>query len=207
MSRCANAVRHRVPPAFHPAHPRRPRFGMSDRRPSRFAPPRSCPRNVRSRLSSPGAAPSIPRGSEESRPRPPSTLFRPFGCGSIASGLTTAIEVAIGAAREIKGIRQWLPSAPSPRRATAFPEPSKPWPSTSRPSWSASRTPPRRPRTSASSRRIGFGPPGRRSPTTGRDYLSVKLDDPSFPAPIYATLIEVDGEEGLQLIWSRPSRD
>ncbi|WGS03155.1 DUF736 domain-containing protein (plasmid) [Bradyrhizobium sp. ISRA443] len=41
----------------------------------------------------------------------------------------------------------------------------------------------------------------------GRDYLSVKLDDPSFPAPIYATLIEVEGEEGLQLIWSRPSRD
>lgn len=42
---------------------------------------------------------------------------------------------------------------------------------------------------------------------SGRDYLSVKLDDPSFPAPIYATLAEVDGEEGLQLIWSRPNRD
>ena len=41
----------------------------------------------------------------------------------------------------------------------------------------------------------------------GRDYLSVKLDDPSFPAPIYATLVEVEGEEGLQLIWSRPYRD
>ena len=41
----------------------------------------------------------------------------------------------------------------------------------------------------------------------GRDYLSVKLDDPSFPAPIYATLIEVEGEEGLQLIWSRPNLD
>ena len=40
-----------------------------------------------------------------------------------------------------------------------------------------------------------------------RDYLSVKLDDPSFPAPIYATLVEVEGEEGLQLIWSRPNRD
>ena len=26
----------------------------------------------------------------------------------------------------------------------------------------------------------------------GRDYLSVKLDDPSFPAPIYASLIETD---------------
>ena len=40
---------------------------------------------------------------------------------------------------------------------------------------------------------------------TDRDYLSVKLDDPSFPAPIYATLIEVEGQEGLQLIWSRPA--
>ena len=42
---------------------------------------------------------------------------------------------------------------------------------------------------------------------TERDSLSVKLDDPSFPAPIYATLIEVEGQEGLQLIWSRPNRD
>ena len=42
---------------------------------------------------------------------------------------------------------------------------------------------------------------------TERDYLSVKLDDPSFPAPIYATLIEVDGQQGLQLIWSRLNRD
>jgi len=42
---------------------------------------------------------------------------------------------------------------------------------------------------------------------TERDYLSVKLDDPSFPAPIYATLIEVEGQDGLQLIWSRPNRD
>ena len=34
-----------------------------------------------------------------------------------------------------------------------------------------------------------------------RDYLSVKLDDPSFPAPIYASLVEV--EDGHSLIWSR----
>lgn len=38
-----------------------------------------------------------------------------------------------------------------------------------------------------------------------RDYLSVKLDDPSFPNPIYATLVEVEGQDGLQLIWSRPN--
>jgi uncharacterized protein (DUF736 family) len=45
------------------------------------------------------------------------------------------------------------------------------------------------------------------SEQSGRDYLSVKLDDPSFPAPIYATLVEVEGEEGVSLIWSRPNRD
>lgn len=45
------------------------------------------------------------------------------------------------------------------------------------------------------------------SEQTGRDYLSVKLDDPSFPAPIYATLVEVEGEDGIQLIWTRPNRD
>jgi uncharacterized protein (DUF736 family) len=36
-----------------------------------------------------------------------------------------------------------------------------------------------------------------------REYLSVKLDDPSFPAPIYASLVKVDGDEGFTLIWSR----
>ena len=36
----------------------------------------------------------------------------------------------------------------------------------------------------------------------GRDYLSVKLDDPSFTAPIYASLFEdEDGESTL--VWSR----
>jgi uncharacterized protein (DUF736 family) len=36
----------------------------------------------------------------------------------------------------------------------------------------------------------------------GREYKSVTLDDPSFPAPIYARLIE--GEDGTHdLIWSR----
>ena len=40
----------------------------------------------------------------------------------------------------------------------------------------------------------------------GRGYLSVKLEDPSFPAPIYVTLVEVEGEDGMQLIWSREPR-
>ncbi len=39
----------------------------------------------------------------------------------------------------------------------------------------------------------------------GRDYLSVKLDDPSFNAPIYANLFDDEGGEGYSLIWSRPT--
>ena len=39
---------------------------------------------------------------------------------------------------------------------------------------------------------------------TGRVFYSVRLDDPSFPAPIYASLVEV--ENGYALIWSRPDR-
>ena len=41
----------------------------------------------------------------------------------------------------------------------------------------------------------------------GRDYLSVKLDDPSFPAPIYASLVEDEGGEAHNLIWSRRTGD
>ena len=37
----------------------------------------------------------------------------------------------------------------------------------------------------------------------GRDYLSVKLDDPSFVAPIYANLFDDEDGEGFNLIWSR----
>ena len=40
-----------------------------------------------------------------------------------------------------------------------------------------------------------------------RAYLSVKLDDPSFPAPIYASLVKIEGEEGFSLIWSRRTGD
>jgi len=41
--------------------------------------------------------------------------------------------------------------------------------------------------------------------TDDRPYLSVKLDDPSFVAPIFAQLFE--GKNGEHdLVWSRPSR-
>ena len=40
----------------------------------------------------------------------------------------------------------------------------------------------------------------------GRDYLGLKLDDPSFTAPIYANLFDDEGGEGYSLIWSRPAK-
>ena len=46
-----------------------------------------------------------------------------------------------------------------------------------------------------------FGAAWKKTSAENRDYLAVKLDDPSFPAPIFANL--VDAEEGYSLIWSR----
>jgi uncharacterized protein (DUF736 family) len=40
----------------------------------------------------------------------------------------------------------------------------------------------------------------------GRDYLGLKLDDPSFNASIYANLFGDEEGEGFSLIWSRPNR-
>ncbi len=40
----------------------------------------------------------------------------------------------------------------------------------------------------------------------GRDYLGLKLDDPSFTAPIFANLFDDEDGDGYSLIWSRPSR-
>ena len=39
----------------------------------------------------------------------------------------------------------------------------------------------------------------------GREYLSLKLDDPSFTAPIYANLFDDEDGETYSLIWSRPT--
>lgn len=38
-----------------------------------------------------------------------------------------------------------------------------------------------------------------------RDYIAVKLDDPTFLAPIYATLVETETAGEYALIWSRPT--
>lgn len=49
--------------------------------------------------------------------------------------------------------------------------------------------------------KVEIGAGWARTSKGGRDFISVKLDDPSFAAPIYANLIERDGQH--ELIWSR----
>lgn len=39
---------------------------------------------------------------------------------------------------------------------------------------------------------------------SGREYHQVRLDDPSFPAPIFANLIEDEDRGSFVLIWNRP---
>ena len=72
---------------------------------------------------------------------------------------------------------------------------------------------PRRATASAAPTSVSSPAPGvRRSleedrPRDAARYLSVKLDDPSFPAPIYASLVEAEDGESHNLIWSRRNGD
>ena len=53
--------------------------------------------------------------------------------------------------------------------------------------------------------RVEIGAAWAKRSTEGRDYLGLKLDDPSFNAPIYANLFDDEDGEGFSLIWSRPN--
>jgi uncharacterized protein (DUF736 family) len=54
--------------------------------------------------------------------------------------------------------------------------------------------------------RVEIGAAWSKRSEEGRDYLSLKLDDPSFNAPIYANLFDDEGGEGYTLLWSRPRK-
>ncbi|UJX46343.1 DUF736 domain-containing protein [Xanthobacter sp. YC-JY1] len=53
--------------------------------------------------------------------------------------------------------------------------------------------------------RIEIGAAWSKRSSEGRDYLGLKLDDPSFNAPIYANLFDDEDADTFSLIWSRPS--
>ncbi|ARN82479.1 DUF736 domain-containing protein [Methylocystis bryophila] len=53
--------------------------------------------------------------------------------------------------------------------------------------------------------RVEIGAAWAKRSNEGRDYLGLKLDDPSFTAPIFANLFNDEDGEGYSLIWSRPN--
>ena len=50
---------------------------------------------------------------------------------------------------------------------------------------------------------VEFGAGWSKKSREDREYVSCKLDDPSLPAPIYASLVAADDGETFSLIWSR----
>jgi len=42
---------------------------------------------------------------------------------------------------------------------------------------------------------------------SGREYWSVKLDDPAFAAPLFASLVETEDGKIFNLLWSRRNGD
>ena len=54
--------------------------------------------------------------------------------------------------------------------------------------------------------RVEIGAAWSKRSNEGRDYLGLKLDDPSFTAPIFANLFDDEDGGAFSLIWSRPSR-
>jgi uncharacterized protein (DUF736 family) len=53
--------------------------------------------------------------------------------------------------------------------------------------------------------RVSIGAAWAKRSNEGRAYLGLKLDDPSFTAPIFANLFDDEGGETYSLIWSRPN--
>jgi hypothetical protein len=108
------ACRSVVSPSFGLTRPMRPRFGMSNRRPSSLRsasisrPQRPCsaffPWSLRAHSS---------RDKKDS-PWPPSTACRPCGCGPIASGQRQPSRSRWSRPEKRKRTRTWLPSATSP---------------------------------------------------------------------------------------------
>jgi uncharacterized protein (DUF736 family) len=51
-----------------------------------------------------------------------------------------------------------------------------------------------------------FGAAWKKTSQQNREYLSVKLDDPSFTAPIFANLFDDEDGKSFNLIWSGARR-
>ena len=109
-----HACRSVVSPSFGLTRPMRPRFGMSNRRPSSLRsasisrPQRPCSAFF------PWALRAHSSRDKKASPWPPSTAWRPCGCGPIASGQRQPSRSRWSRPEKRKRTRTWLPSATSP---------------------------------------------------------------------------------------------
>jgi uncharacterized protein (DUF736 family) len=170
------------------------------------------------RLSSPGLATPQARGDPGSPiPREPRKSLRrhpplgsgPRGASSIACGLTIAIEAAMVAGSNSQGENDMATIGTFKKSGNELQgeivtlsvqaKGVRIVPETNRASDNA-------PSHRVFVGRAEIGAAWSKRSNEGRDYLSVKLDDPSFNMPIYANLFDDEGGETFSLIWSRGRR-
>jgi uncharacterized protein (DUF736 family) len=127
------------------------------------------------------------------------------GCGSIASGLSTAIETAIGAARRNHGddIMATIGTFTRDENGTYAGTIKTLTLNVKANIKTCDRDNDKAPdyRVTANGVECGAGW-SRTARETGAEYLSLKFDDPSFTAPVNASLVQGDKGEH-RLIWSR----
>ena len=51
--------------------------------------------------------------------------------------------------------------------------------------------------------RVEIGAAWKERSEAGKDYLGARLDEPSFPAPVFCRLVQFEGEQDYRLVWSR----
>ena len=153
----------------------------------------------------PWASP-IPREARKSPRRHPPLRFGPMGAASIAFGFQIAIEAAVVAGSETARRSDMANIGSFKKSGQEFQGEIV----TLSLQTKGVRIVPETDRTSdnAPSHRVyvgraEIGAAWSKRSGEGRDYLSVKLDDPSFNAPIYANLFDDEDADTYTLIWSR----
>ena len=51
--------------------------------------------------------------------------------------------------------------------------------------------------------RVEIGAAWKERSERGTEYLAARIDEPSFPAPVFCRLVQFEGEQHYRLIWSR----
>src|SRR5262249_42624966 len=161
------------------------------------------------RLSSPGLKP-IPRETRKSHRRHPPLRYGPrAGASSIVLGLSIAIEAAV-VAGSVQPRRSDMANIGSFKKVGSDFQGEIVTLSVQakgvRIVAETNRTNDKAPSHRVYVGRAEIGAAWSKRSSEGRDYLSLKLDDPSFTAPIFANLFDDEDGEGYTLIWSRPSK-